>query len=81
MNQRIKEISINITIGVKSIGQIVVGTYFFIFLYNGSITSAKNFGLILSQNNWSQDKITSAKTIYVINLKNIKTGIIMFILF
>ena len=46
-------------IGVKSIGQKVVGIIFFIIEYNGSIISATNFGLKFNQNNTNQDSITS----------------------
>ena len=73
------EISISITIGVKSIGQIVVGKYFFILLYKGSIISAKNCGLIFNQNICNHDNITSAKIIYFTKVKNMKIGIIKFI--
>lgn len=68
-----------ITIGVKSIGQIDVGIYFFTFLYIGSIIDARKSGLIFNQNIWSHDKITSAKMIYFIKVKNMKIGIIKFI--
>jgi hypothetical protein len=37
-----KNIIINITIGVKSIGQIDVGNIFLTHEYNGSIIEAKN---------------------------------------
>ena len=59
------------TIGVKSIGQILVGIISFIFLYKGSMISEINFGLIFIQNMDNQDKTTSAKTIYLIISKNI----------
>lgn len=71
--------SIRITIGVKSIGQTVVGIYFFTFLYIGSIIEDKNSGLIFNQNIWSHDKMISAKIIYFIKVKNMKIGIIKFI--
>jgi hypothetical protein len=81
INHKINDISTRITIGVKSIGQIVVGIYFFTILYNGSIIEDKNCGLIFNQNIWSHDKIISAKIIYFISVKNIKIGIIKFILY
>lgn len=48
-------------IGVKSIGQNVVGIIDFIKLYIGSMISAINFGLYLTQNKISHDRITSIK--------------------
>jgi hypothetical protein len=79
INHKINEIRIRITIGVKSIGHIVVGIYFFTFLYIGSIIEVKNCGLIFNQNIWSHDNIISAKIIYLIKVKNMKIGIIKFI--
>ncbi len=49
------------TIGVKSIGQIVVGTMFFIKLYNGSSISPINFGLNLIHTNGNHESIISIK--------------------
>gem|GEM_PF-3038930 len=54
-----------IIIGVKSIGQKLVGIIFLTLLYIGSIISDTNFGLILSQTKLNQDKIIS---IIIINL-------------
>lgn len=54
-----------IIIGVKSIGQKLVGIIFLTLLYIGSIISDTNLGLILSQTKLNQDKIIS---IIIINL-------------
>ena len=54
-----------IIIGVKSIGQKLVGIIFLTLLYIRSIISDTNFGLILSQTKLNQDKIIS---IIIINL-------------
>ena len=75
--------STKITIGVKSTGPILVGTYFLTVLYIGSITSPIALGLSLSQNNWSHDKITSTKMIIAIKSSKIinieKINVIIFI--
>lgn len=71
MNHKMNQIKIKTIIGVISKGQTVVGIYFLIFLYNGSIIEAINWGLIFSHVNCNQEKIISAIIIYFISEKNI----------
>jgi hypothetical protein len=59
----IKNIVIITTIGVKSIGHIVVGNIFLILLYIGSIILATNLGLIFNQKIVNHDNITSKNII------------------
>jgi len=56
-----KYIIIITIIGVKSMGQNEVGIIDFMKLYIGSIISAINFGLNLTQKSISHESITSAK--------------------
>lgn len=61
----------SIIIGVKSIGQIVVGNIFFIFAYIGSKIAEIIIGLNFIQTKVNQDNITSAIIRYDIISKNI----------
>ena len=67
----IKIIISNITIGVKSIGQIEVGNIFLTEEYSGSIIDDKNFGLQLIHNSCNHESITSANIKYFIISKKI----------
>jgi hypothetical protein len=57
--------------GVKSIGQIVVGNTFLTFEYIGSIISLINLGLRRNQMRVSHESITSIRTMYCRISKNI----------
>jgi hypothetical protein len=63
--------AIRITIGAKSIYQIVVGIIFLILKYIGLIISLINLNLILIQNNVNHDKIISIKINNFTESKNI----------